>query len=49
MSRTWTKEHRERQKAFDRRRYPTDLTDEEWERISLLSDGFHKTLCPRRA
>ena len=29
----WTKEHRERQKAFERRRYPTDLTDEEWERI----------------
>jgi transposase len=33
MSRMWTKEHRERQKAFERRRYPTDLTDEEWERI----------------
>jgi hypothetical protein len=29
----WTKEHRERQKVFERRRYPTDLTDEEWERI----------------
>ena len=29
----WTKEHRERQKSFERRRYPTDLTDEEWERI----------------
>jgi len=33
MSRMWTKEHRERQKAFERRRYSTDLTDEEWERI----------------
>src|SRR5919107_6075916 len=33
MSRMWTKEHRERQKAFERRRSPTDLTDEEWERI----------------
>ncbi len=30
----WTKEHRARQAAFEhRRRYPTDLTDEEWERI----------------
>src|SRR5919107_2679457 len=33
MRRMWTKEHRERQKAFERRRYPTDLTDEEWQRI----------------
>ncbi len=33
MSRMWTKEHRERQKAFERQRYPTDLTDEEWQRI----------------
>jgi putative transposase len=30
----WTKEHRARQAAFKRRRYPTDLTDEEWERIA---------------
>jgi putative transposase len=29
MSGMWTKEHRKRQKAFERRRYPTDLTDEE--------------------
>jgi putative transposase len=29
----WTKEHRARQAAFERRRYPTDLTEEEWERI----------------
>jgi Putative transposase of IS4/5 family (DUF4096) len=36
MRRMWTKEHRERQKAFERRRYPTDLTDEEWERISPI-------------
>jgi putative transposase len=33
MERMWTKEHRERQKAFEGRRYPTDLTDEEWQRI----------------
>lgn len=33
----WTKEHRARQAAFEhRRRYPTDLTDEEWERIAPL-------------
>jgi transposase len=32
----WTKEQRERQRAFERRRYPTDLTDEEWERILPL-------------
>src|ERR671911_2655145 len=32
----WTKEHRARQAAFERRRYPTDLTDEEWERIRPL-------------
>jgi len=36
MSRMWTKEHRERQKAFERRRYPTDLTDEEWQRIRSI-------------
>jgi putative transposase len=36
MSRMWTKEHRERQRAFERRRYPTDLTDAEWERIQPL-------------
>lgn len=33
MSRMWTKEHHERQKALERRRYPTDLTDEVWQRI----------------
>ena len=33
----WTKEHRARQLAFERgRRYPTDLTDEEWERVRPL-------------
>ena len=26
----WTKEHRARQARFERRRYPTDLSDEEW-------------------
>jgi len=31
MIRMWTKGHRERQKAFERRRYPSDLTDEEWQ------------------
>jgi putative transposase len=36
MGGIWTKEHRERQAAFARRRYPTDLTDEEWERIRPL-------------
>ena len=29
----WTKEHRQRQAAFERRRYRSDLTDAEWERI----------------
>jgi putative transposase len=33
----WTKEHRARQLAFERhRRYPTDLTDTEWEQIEPL-------------
>ena len=33
----WTKEHRERQLAFERgRRYPTDLTDEEWAQVEPL-------------
>lgn len=37
MGGMWTKEHRARQAAFERRRrYPTDLTDVEWERIGPL-------------
>ena len=33
----WTKEHRARQLAFEqRRRYPTDLTDAEWEQVQPL-------------
>ena len=32
----WTKEQRKRQGAFERRRYPSDLTDAEWERIKPL-------------
>ena len=32
----WTKEYRARQTAFERRRYPTDLTNREWERIRPL-------------
>ena len=36
MGRMWTKEQRQRQAAFERRRYPTDLTDEEWEQIKSL-------------
>lgn len=32
----WTKEHRARQAAFERRRYPTDLTDQEWQLIRPL-------------
>jgi putative transposase len=37
MGGMWTKEHRARQAAFERgRRYPTDLTDEEWERTEPL-------------
>jgi transposase len=32
----WTKEHRARQTAFERRRYPTDLTDQEWQLIRPL-------------
>lgn len=35
----WTKEHRARQRAFERRRYPTDLTDTEWEAIEPLLPG----------
>jgi transposase len=27
----WTKQHRARQAAFERRRCPTDLTDQEWQ------------------
>jgi putative transposase len=29
----WTKEHGARQAGFERRRYPTDLTDQEWQII----------------
>jgi transposase len=29
----WTKEHRARHASFERRRYPTDLTDQEWQVI----------------
>ncbi len=36
MGRMWTKAHRARQAAFERRRYPTDLTDAEWERVRPL-------------
>jgi transposase len=36
MGGMWTKEHRKRQALFERRRYPTDLTDEEWEAIQPL-------------
>ncbi len=36
MGRMWTKEHRARQAAFARQRYPTDLTNEEWERVRPL-------------
>jgi transposase len=32
----WTKGQRARQAAFERRRYPTDLTDAEWERVRPL-------------
>ena len=35
----WTKEHRARLAAFERRRNPTDLTDEELDRIKLLLPG----------
>lgn len=37
MGGMWTKEQRERQRTFERgRRYPTDLTDAEWEQIKPL-------------
>ena len=36
MGRMWTKEQRLRQAAFERRRYPTDLTDAEWAQIAPL-------------
>ena len=36
MGRMWTKEHRARQAAFERRRYPTDLTDAEWAQVEPL-------------
>jgi len=32
----WTKGQRARQAAFERRRYPTDLTDAEWEQVRPL-------------
>jgi putative transposase len=32
----WTKEQRARQAAFERRRYPTDLTDQEWQVVQPL-------------
>ena len=33
MGRMWIKKHRARQAAFERQRYPTDLTYEEWEQV----------------
>ncbi len=36
MESMWTKEHRERQKQFERQRYATDLSDTEWEYIQPL-------------
>ena len=37
MGGMWTKEHRARQLVFERgRRYPTDLTDAEWEQVRPL-------------
>lgn len=36
MGGMWTKEHRARQRVFERQRYPTDLTDKEWDRIRPL-------------
>ena len=37
MGGMWTKEHRARQLAFEQgRRYPTDLTDAEWEQVRPL-------------
>ena len=37
MDEMWTKEQRARQLAFERgRRYPTDLTDDEWEQVKPL-------------
>ena len=36
MGGMWTKQHRARQARFERQRYPTDLTDEEWECIRPL-------------
>ncbi len=32
----WTKQQRARQTRFERQRYPTDLTDPEWERVRPL-------------
>jgi transposase len=32
----WTKEHRKRQAAFERRRSPSDLSDAEWQRVKSL-------------
>ena len=36
MGEMWTKQQRARQARFERQRYPTDLTDEEWERVRPL-------------
>jgi transposase len=36
MGRMWTKQHRAHQAAFERRRYPTDLTDAEWAQVEPL-------------
>ena len=35
----WTKEHRARGAAFERRRHPTDLTNAEWERFRPVRPG----------
>jgi transposase len=36
MGGMWTKQQRARQARFERQRYPTDLTDAEWERVRPL-------------
>jgi hypothetical protein len=40
MGGMWTKQQRARQARFERQRYPTDVTNEEWTGQSRPADAF---------
>ena len=44
----WTGEHRQRQAAFERRRYPSDLSDAEWALVQPLIETYPTLTKDRR-